>query len=464
MKVMNIAAVVFGVALGFPAYGAWTYTDNGDGTGMLSDGIWTFPAMCEKNTQNLTVNANLGSSTATEPCTIDFTTIEGGYKVTVFNQFSSQHGDYQSESRGSKLYPYRGFISEFIAPDCVKVTGEGCFKTCTNLVKVVLNESVVISHGRAFEGCVLLSILSPRRFTANTTLHTDTFHDCSSIEGILEFPECVSFVNNAFYGCKKLEGIKAAKCTNIGQSAFQGCENLSDIELSAEIVKIGSQAFNGCSKIATEFVQGLLNKNLAQLGNSTTDLKQQIGCFKNCTGLTGSLVWNLPNLIAQSVPISGFEGCSSLECVEFNTPVHAIGEKAFYNMKNGAEVFLHEIPVEVYGSYAIATATPPFPKVYIKGNIDTWMDRMYSDSKNHLIKIDQFNNESWVSENRFDVNWNRIKAMIVKDASMCSENKESGKVTVLSKKVLAFVMSDTNAGCWVLKAPVPRPGFRFILR
>ena len=118
----------------------------------------------------------------------------------------------------------------------------------------------------------------------------------------------------------------------------------------------------------------------------------------NCTGLTGSLVWNLPNLITNAVPDDCFNGCSSLERVEFKTPVSVIGAGAFRNIKSGAEIFLHETPVETYGSYAFATAAAPFPKVYIKGNNDTWLDRMYSDSKNHLIKIEQFNDGSWVSK------------------------------------------------------------------
>lgn len=459
-KIKTIVAFVLMFATGGFAHGAWTYADNGDGTGTLSDGTWTFPAKCEKNTRNLTVNANLGSSTATEPCVIDFTSIEDEYKVTVFNQFSSQHGDYQSESRGSKLYPYRGFINEFIAPDCIKITGEGCFKNCTNLTKVVLNELVLIQSGRIFEGCASLSTLSPRKFVENKNLSTHTFYGCSAIEGILEFPECTSFAQNVFSGCSKLAGLKAVKVTSVEQSALQGCENLSDIELSAAVVKIGNYAFKGCSRITTEFVQGLLNKDLKQLGNSMTDRK---GCFVDCAGLTGSLVWNLPNLNTNAVPDDCFNGCSSLERVEFKTPVSVIGNAAFRNIKSGAEIFLHETPVETYGSYAFATAAAPFPKVYIKGNNDTWLDRMYSNPKNHRILKDEFNDLQYVSKNRADIGWTSIvKNWLMKDTSMY--HKDADDIIVNDKKVLAFVMSDTNAGCWVLRAPLEKKGFRFILR
>ena len=438
---------------------AWTYADNGDGTGTLSDGTWTFPAKCKTDTRNLTVKANLGSSTATEPCVIDFTSIEGGYKVVEFNLFSSYNGEYVSDTRGSRLYSYRGLISEFIAPDCTKITGSGCFYCCTNLTKVVLNESTVLSE-RAFQGCNSLSTFIPRRFTQITYLGAYVFGGCSLIEGELEFSECASLGTDVFSNCSKLGVIKAENVTSIGQSSFAKCSNLSNIVLSTAVTKICNDAFNGCAKITTEFVQGLLNKELKQLGNNTTDRKR---CFVNCTGLTGSLVWNLPNLITNAVPDDCFNGCSSLERVEFKTPVSVIGAAAFKNIKSGAEIFLHETPVETYGSYAFATAAAPFPKVYIKGNNDTWLDRMYSNSRNHRILKDEFNDLQYVSKNRSDIGWTSIvKNWLMKDASMY--HKDADDIIVNDKKVLAFVMSDTNAGCWVLRAPLEKKGFRFILR
>ena len=50
----------------------------------------------------------------------------------------------------------------------------------------------------------------------------------------------------------------------------------------------------------------------------------------------------------------------------------------------------------------------------------------------------------------------------MKDTSMY--HKDADDIIVNDKKVLAFVMSDTNAGCWVLRAPLEKKGFRFILR
>lgn len=456
MKTLNFVRYAFiTAAVGLFATSsdaAWTYTEtntvvNGVSKGSITDGVWTFYAERAKGaTDELTVDARMGMSiNPAQPAKIDFSEIEGGYKVVKFVGVKNTQ---------SALVLY---TTEFIAPDCVNLSGEGIFypgnAKNTTLTKIQLREDVAVTLGndRMFCNCTYLTSFTPNKI-AGTSLRTDMFKGCSSLEGEFEFPECTSFAGSVFNGCSKLGGIKAENAIRVEQSSFQGCSSLSNIVLSAAVEKIGNYAFDGCSKITTEFVQGLLHKGLKQLGNSATDRN---GCFKNCTGLTGSLVWNLPNLITNAVPNFCFSGCTSLERVEIKSPVSVIGNQAFNNLKPGAEIFLHNTPAESYGAFAIATVEAPFPKVYInKDYSDAWLDCMYVAGQNHLMKKNEFSDTSWISKN--GKKYIDIKVIMNKDSTMCNE------MVVDNRNVLAFLMSDNKAGCWILKKP--EEGFKVIVR
>jgi hypothetical protein len=309
-----------------------------------------------------------------------------------------------------------------------------------------------------FCNCTYLTSFTPKKI-AGTSLRTEMFDGCSSLEGEFEFPECTSFAKEVFNGCAKLGGIKAENAVKIGQYLFQGCSSLSNIVLSSSVEEIGNYAFKGCSKITAEFVQGILHKGLKRLGNSATD---RHGCFQDCTGLTGSLVWNLPNLITNAVPNVCFSGCTSLERVEIKSPVSVIGTSAFFNLKKGAEVYLPNEPISVYESHAVATGDAPFPRVYIGGDINSQLAKMYA-FVNNLIKKEEFNDTTWKSvlPNQNSVKWDKIvNGKMLKDETMCS--KVDGKVVVKDRNVVAFIMGNTNNGCWILIKP--ELGFKVIVR
>lgn len=456
MKSFNFVRYAFiTVAVGLFATSsdaAWTYTEtntvvNGVSKGSITDGVWTFHAERAKGaTDELTVDASKGMSiNPAQSAKIDFSEIEDGYKVVKFV------GVRNTQS------PLVLYTTEFIAPHCTNLSGQEIFypgnAKNTTLTKIELREDVAVTLGsdRMFCNCTYLTSFTPNKI-AGTSLRTEMFNGCSSLEGEFEFPECTSFARNVFNGCAKLGGIKAENAISVGQSSFQGCSSLSNIVLSSFVESIGNYAFNGCSKITTEFVQGILHKGLTRLGNSATDRK---GCFQDCTGLTGSLVWNCPNVTV--IPQECFSGCSSLERVGIKSYVSEIQLKAFFNLKESAEIYLPEIPVEVYGAHAIARSSAPFPRVYLSGDIQIWLEKMYENASNHLIKKEEFGDTSWVSKNRNDVTWGRNMGVKVKsDTTMYEDGK------VKDKNVVGFIMGNTNNGCWILKQP--EEGFKVIVR
>jgi hypothetical protein len=463
MKYLRVARYALFAAAGglfaISSQAGWTYTEtetvvNGVSKGHITDGVWTFYAERAKGVADeLTVDASKGMSIdPAQPAKIDFSEIEGGYKVVKFV------GVRNTQS------PLVLYTTEFIAPHCTNLSGQEIFypgnAKNTTLTKIQLREDVAVTLGndRMFCNCTYLTSFTPKKI-AGTSLRTEMFDGCSSLEGEFEFPECTSFAKEVFNGCAKLGGIKAENAISIGQSSFNGCSSLSNIVLSSSVEYIGNYAFKGCSKITAEFVQGILHKGLKRLGNSATD---RHGCFLDCTGLTGSLVWNLPNLITNAVPNVCFSGCTSLERVEIKSPVSVIGTSAFFNLKKGAEVYLPNEPISVYESHAVATGDAPFPRVYIGGDINSQLAKMYAFN-NNLIKKEEFNDTTWKSvlPNQSSVTRDKIvNDKMLKDETMCS--KVDGKVVVKDRNVVAFIMGNTNNGCWILKKP--EIGFKVIVR
>ena len=115
------------------------------------------------------------------------------------------------------------------------------------------------------------------------------------------------------------------------------------------------------------------------------------------------------------------------------------------------------MPVETYGAASIASAVAPFPRVYIPGDMEVWLEKMYENASNHLIKKEEFGDTSWVSKHRNDVTWGKNMGNKVKsDTTMYEDGK------VKDKNVVAFIMGYTNNGCWILKKP--EEGFKVIVR
>ena len=163
--IKSIIAVLAAIT-GFSANAAFIYNPN-DNT--LSDGVWTLHATLAKNsTDELEVYGSEGSFNGTEPSPINLTEIyDAGrkrYKAVSFETFS--HHDPSS----STLSEHIDKLTEFIAPDCRKLAGSGCFKNCSVLTNVYLNSSVTNFAGhRPFAGCSSLKLFHPR--VLNITSH-----------------------------------------------------------------------------------------------------------------------------------------------------------------------------------------------------------------------------------------------------------------------------------------------------
>lgn len=471
MKRIHSCALAAAAALVCGAASAsWTYNPD-DGT--LTDGVWTLNATLVKNTTDqLDVSGQKGSFKGTEPSPIDLTEIydlsNNRYYAVSFACFNSYSGAWNEAKKiGSKLNPHKDMLTQFIAPDCHKISESGCFMNCTVLTTVRLSETVTsFANHRPFQGCTALVSFYPRTLNVDK-IPTQCFASCSNLEGEFNFPDCIG--NNGggqwFNGCSKIESVKMPLITTIPGASFSGCSSLTNVVFSESLDTIQTTAFSGCASLPGDIIRPLLHPGLKNLG-SNTDVKY---IFRDCASFDGELEWNFPaltstNVVGQSL----FEGCTSLTKVTFVTDVLEIHGAAFKNLAPAAEMHM-QTSVPVVEAQALGNSRGPYPKVYLKDNIDDWFTAL--EPYYHVMRKADFNNGAWTemagtSKRTRD----NLVSRMVEDTLMCSQDATTKDVTIRQNNVLAFCMRRYQGSnitkdyvCfWLLKESTQ--GFSIIVR
>ncbi len=136
------------------------------------------------------------------------------------------------------------------------------------------------------------------------------------------------------------EVVLPERLTSIGTYAFDGATALTTINMQPEIISIGDYAFRNCPELTLattalpanlEFLGAFAFENCAKLSGDLT-LSSKLtalrpGTFRNCTGLTGTLIipvnikgnMGVATDVANSANRGIFEGCTGLTKVEFAT-------------------------------------------------------------------------------------------------------------------------------------------------
>ena len=439
----------------------WTYVEegldrSGNGQGYATDGAWKLTAKRTKNTTQLILSGSGGKFYGATPSPMNFTHVRDAndvaYQVVEF-------GTVTGRNAGQNLNAKASMLTELVAPDCVRFTSnlQYIFNGCSSLTNVCFNADFSVLVQGSFSGCTSLRTIYPRRIMCATVPY-ECFRNGASLEGGLEFPACTLIGGYAFSFCSHLESVVATNVTVVDQYAFNGCSSLSEVAVSTNITQVSISGFNGCSSLAPDFLGKILGKSLRHLGYANF---QKMGEeFRGCSSLTGPLVWDFPNLATNVVNANGFYGCSALGSVIFKTPVAEIRSSAFYNIKEGAELYMHaEAPI-LFGPYATARPSAPYPRVYLKDNFDEWLAVM-NVSHDLMLKAD-FDNKNWSSKRGNDtITWATMAAEMAKDTTMCSVEKTGNtitKVNVLDRKVIGFMLfcagNHTHHMSWVLRAPV----------
>ena len=106
------------------------------------------------------------------------------------------------------------------------------------------NGGVTSIGSNAFSGCYSLqSITIPSNVTS---IESNAFQNCSSLQSITIPSSVTSIGNQAFYNCSSLQSITIPESvTSIGDSAFYDCSSLQSITIPSSVTSIGNSAFRG---------------------------------------------------------------------------------------------------------------------------------------------------------------------------------------------------------------------------
>lgn len=266
--------------------------------------------------------------------------------------------------------------------------GRGAFFGCSNLVEILLPDSITTIESMAFFQCSsLIGITIP---DSVTSIGESAFTYCSSIEAFYgkfasedncclivdgkmiayaignsateyTIPDCVTSIevgaatqcstlksltipdsvhtikDNAFAVCNNLTSLTlGCGLKNIGYSAFAYCRNLLNVTLPDSVSNIDWGAFSYCENLRS-----------IELPDTISLLPESIFC--GCTSLQSI---EIPNSVSY-IAASAFFGCSSLRNVTIPNSVSHIDEKVFYGCSSLYDVTI-PTSVNYIGEYAFA--------------------------------------------------------------------------------------------------------------
>lgn len=201
------------------------------------------------------------------------------------------------------------------------VIPKNAFKDRTDLVHVILPDTVTSIGSGAFEGCTQLCDLHlPEGLQI---IPENAFCNCTSLQSV-SIPQSVhTIADNAFCNCSSLQRIFIPdSVTKIGKYAFDSCTALTAVRLPNQIKELEDYVFNECSAL-TEIT----------VPDSVTEIGRFAFC--DCTALTAvKLSENLT-----SIGYSAFKQ-SGLKRIEIPDSVTQLGNWAFEKCKDLKNVSL----------------------------------------------------------------------------------------------------------------------------
>ena len=225
----------------------------------------------------------------------------------------------------------------------INAIGDEAFYNCSELMNLVIPQSVTSISWSSFIGCSGLEQISVNesnpiydsRNNCNALIETGTntlLMGCKNST----IPYTVTKIGaEAFLGCTGLSGelVIPNSVTTIGYRAFSGCTGLSgELVIPNSVTTIGFGAFSSCigltSVIISNSITNLTGFDLCTgitsltIGNSVESIGD--GAFTGCTGLTSVII---PNSVTY---LSGFAGCTSITTLPMGNSVEIIGSYAFY--------------------------------------------------------------------------------------------------------------------------------------
>ena len=268
--------------------------------------------------------------------------------TTIYAYWSEENKPTDFTYTGTTAYSITGYtgtsttawIPTYIGGVPVTTVSVSTFKNKTDLVKIVIPDTVTKLETAMFEGCTnLAELVVP--FVNNSAIDT------------AYFSKLFKDANDNSYIPSSLTKVTITNQTIIPNYVFYNCKYIEEINIPTSTTSIGSYAFNGCSELLrlNSTVDGVFN-----VPESVTEIKSY--AFTNC--LLAETI-NLGDDVT-AIRTHAFEGCKSLTAFTIPATVEIIESYAF----NGC-ISIMKINSTVDGELNISTSVKTIGAYAFKG-------------------------------------------------------------------------------------------------
>ena len=198
------------------------------------------------------------------------------------------------------------YLTNVVLHASCKSIGHFCFKECTALVKVALNDGLEAIHEDAFRGDSALATID--NFFPDSLKHIGVyaFASCSSLSGTAVANGLEKMRDHAFFQCSALQGFDCGQSTlrSVEASAFYKDTALGSVILPSAVTNIDSGAFYSCTSL-TNF-SPLLPPRLAKLGDTSSNDRPLYDCPIQGHVVSPSTLTNLLDRSFRSAHVESF--------------------------------------------------------------------------------------------------------------------------------------------------------------
>ena len=402
-------ALVFAATSASAATDHWTYTPPASGTqGTIS---WTDSSGFENIVKGAVLSggqitfAHSKNASSTTLKNLDLSLpvyAEDGVTQYEFSPYALGRSDL-----GGRIVSGTGVTNIVLHPGC-KSLGRYCFKGCTELVKVTLNDGLEEICEDAFRDDTALTTIENFFPDSLKSIGVRAFDNCKALSGIAVANGLESMGNRAFITCTSLQGFDCGESSlrKIEASMFYKDTGLGIVRLPDAVTNIDSGAFYECTSL-TNFTP-LLPPALQALGNPavsdrplySTAIQGHVVSPSSLTNLLSNSFrgthiesFTSPKKGLRSIGQYAFSRCSNLTNVVLSADLESIASDWLYNVAStgSAHVWFRNLPGNLPGNLW-ANTTKQHITIHLPwSQQDAWREWVASGPSGHTFK---FNNQT----------------------------------------------------------------------